>query len=40
MRAVWALRSALYVMFLIATVMPWAVVVLLLSIVWRVHRTA
>jgi len=38
MRAVWALRSALYVIFLIVTVIPWAVAVLLLSIVWRGPR--
>ncbi|MGI9154914.1 MAG: lysophospholipid acyltransferase family protein, partial [Rubrivivax sp.] len=38
MRALWALRSALYVAFLIVTVIPWAVVVLLLSIIWRGSR--
>jgi 1-acyl-sn-glycerol-3-phosphate acyltransferase len=38
MRAVWALRSALFVVFLIVTVMPWAVAVLLLSIAWRGPR--
>ena len=30
-----ALRSALYLVFLVVTVVPWAVVVLLASIVWR-----
>jgi 1-acyl-sn-glycerol-3-phosphate acyltransferase len=30
-----ALRSALYLLFLVATVVPWAVVVLLASIAWR-----
>ena len=38
MRALWALRSALYVVFLMATVVPWALAVLLLSIVWRGPR--
>ena len=33
-----ALRSALYLVFLIVTVVPWAVVVLLASIVWRGPR--
>ena len=34
-RLLCALRSALYLVFLIVTVVPWAVVVLLASIVWR-----
>ena len=38
MRALWALRSALYVVFLMATVVPWALAVLLLSIAWRGPR--
>jgi len=38
MRALWALRSALYVVFLMVTVVPWAVAVLLLSIAWRGPR--
>ena len=35
MRAIWALRSALYVLFLAVTVVPWALAVLLLSVFVR-----
>ena len=38
MKAVWALRSALYVLYLIATVVPWAMLMLLLSIFVRGTR--
>ena len=35
MRVIWALRSALYIVFLAVTVMPWAIAVLILSIFVR-----
>jgi 1-acyl-sn-glycerol-3-phosphate acyltransferase len=35
MRAVWCLRSALFIALLLVTVVPWAVAMLLLSIFWR-----
>jgi 1-acyl-sn-glycerol-3-phosphate acyltransferase len=35
MRAVWFLRSALYIALLLVTVVPWALAMLLLSIFWR-----
>ena len=35
MRVLWALRSALYVLFLAVTVMPWAIAVLVMSIFVR-----
>ena len=38
MRTVWAIRSILFVLFMAVTVVPWAVVVLLLSIIWRGPR--
>ena len=38
MRTAWAIRSTLFVLFMAVTVMPWAVVVLLLSIIWRGPR--
>jgi len=38
MRLLWALRSALYVVFLAVTVVPWALVVLVASIFWRGPR--
>jgi 1-acyl-sn-glycerol-3-phosphate acyltransferase len=38
MKAIWALRSALYVLFLIATVIPWAILMLGLSIFVRGTR--
>ncbi len=38
MRAVWALRSALFVLWMAATVVPWGLLMLLLSIVVRGQR--
>lgn len=38
MRLLWALRSALYVLFLAVTVMPWAIAVLVMSIFVRGDR--
>ena len=35
MRAIWAMRSALYVLFLALTVVPWALAVLVLSVFVR-----
>ena len=35
MRAVWALRSALFVAWLVLTVIPWALAVLLISVFAR-----
>jgi 1-acyl-sn-glycerol-3-phosphate acyltransferase len=38
MRVVWALRSLLFIAWMAVTVVPWAVAMLLLSIVWRGQR--
>jgi len=35
MRAIWALRSSVFILWMAATVVPWATLMLLLSIFWR-----